>query len=143
MVAYDEMSIDSLLSKSVEEHSLGPVERPVVDVLANIKAVAKMNASANATLLKCRKESFTIKLFKVIVENLTALANTEMGVSDNCYLMLFQTFEDKLRLDYSRSPLVNQAPLPPDQQESAPYQESVGSSESANHHELSGSVASR
>ena len=70
MVTYDEISIQSFLSESVEEHSFGPVERPVVDVLTNIKTIPKMKDSANATLLKSRKESVGIKLLKVIVENL-------------------------------------------------------------------------
>ena len=70
VVTNNQMGVNPLLTKSVEEHPFRPVERPVIDPLSNIKNVAKVNASANATLLKRRKESLGIEFLKVIVENL-------------------------------------------------------------------------
>jgi len=64
------MSIDPEPIEGIEEHSFGPVEGPVVDALSHIKHIPKMNASANATLLKSRKESIGIEPLEVIVENL-------------------------------------------------------------------------
>ena len=120
MIAYDNVGVDATSIKLVEEHSLGPVEGPVIDPFSNIKNIPKMNDSPNAVLLKNRKESVGIKPLEVIMEHLRAFANSKVRVRDKDNLvMLCQTFANMLRLHYSRSLHWIQPPLPLRQQESA------------------------
>lgn len=82
MVAHDKVGVYPSIAEFTKEHSLGPVEGPVIDTLSNIKNITKMDAMMNAASLKFWKKRITIKPLEVVVEDLRTLSNAKMCISN-------------------------------------------------------------
>ena len=127
MVTHDKVSVYPSTAEFTKEHSLGPVQGPVIDTFSNIKNIPKMNASINTASLKFWIKRITIKPLEIVVEGLGTFTDPEVGVCDDRNFTPCQTSVSNLHLDYSRILLHSQVPLPPGRQVSAAYQEPVGS----------------
>ena len=101
MIANNKMTIYSSIAEFIKEHSLCPVERPVIDTLSNIKNIPKMNDSINTPSAKFWIKRITIKPLEIVVEGLGTFTHPEVGVCDDRNFTPCQTSANMLHPHYS------------------------------------------